>query len=110
MDIVKVVILMAPTNGFPTTLNVLKSRILIVCVGSKLGPAGLMVEICKVCVERLIIEDKSVMVLARMVEISSTTDCFARPAKLTGAKGEIKKGFALFAMYKLALFLDGSFL
>ena len=80
----------------------------MVCVGSRLGPEGLMVEICKVCVERLIMEDKSVMVLARMVEISSTTDCFARPAKLTGAKGEIKKGFALLAMYKFALFLDGS--
>lgn len=53
-------------------------------------------------------EDKSVMVLARILEISSTTDCFARPAKLTGAKGEIKKGLALLAMYKLALFLDGS--
>jgi len=48
------------------------------------------------------------MVLARIVEISSTTDCFAKPARLTGAKGEIRKGFALLAIYKLALFLDGS--
>lgn len=108
MDIVNAFILIAPTNGFPIALNVLKLKILIVCVGSKLGPDGLMVEIWRVCVERLTMEDKSVMVLARMVEISSTTDCFARPAKLTGANGEIKKGLALLAMYKLALFLDGS--
>lgn len=63
----------------------------MVCVGSRLGPAGLIVEICRVCVEILTMEDKSLIVLARMVEISSTTDCLARPAKLTGAKGEIKR-------------------
>ena len=44
------------------------------------------------------------------VEISFTTLVVANPAKLTGAKGEIKNGFELLAMYKFALFLDGSFL
>ena len=109
IEILNADIVIAPTTGFPVRLNVLKLIILTVCVGSRLGPEGLIVEIWRVCVERLTIEDKSLMVLARMVEISSTTDCFARPARLTGAKGEIKNGFALLAMYKFALFLEGSF-
>ena len=42
------------------------------------------------------------------VESSFTTDAFARPARETGAYGDTRKGLELLAIYRLALFLEGS--